>query len=475
MSIANFAAVSRSEFVRGVSALGAVGIAVWAGGCEQVANRPTRRNIANLSATDPVIQTYRAAITAMKALSPSDPRNWTKQAEIHNTHCPHGCWFFLPWHRWYLLYFERICRKLTGDNGFALPYWNWTSHPAVPDVFWDTASPLYDSNRVVTQGEQADPGWVGPTIIENILSTPDFFAFASGISGGPNGNFHLGGHYGMLEQNPHNNIHRWIGGDMGAFMSPLDPIFWTHHNMIDCLWADWNINRNNPNINDSAWTNEQFTDFVDENGNQVTVDVALSPLLPLLDYQFEPCDPAGQTTRKSQAQLQAFLKAGAPSTLRFTQRTTLRTSITTAVGESATAAVRIQMAALQPVLAVSAKNRALLIASDVQIPAQRDYFVRIFLNKPDATAKTPIADPHYAGSFAFFFDESAMKGSMAMTTQPKAGYVVDVTPTVVALGQASGLASGQLAVSLVPVAYEHRKATGERLQVGRLELGIAQF
>ena len=100
-----------------------------------------RKNIANLSASDPIVQTYKAAVAAMKGLGSNDPRNWHNQANIHFNNCTHGNWFFLPWHRGYLLYFERICRQLTGDSKFALPYWNWTAHPAVPDVFWDTSSP----------------------------------------------------------------------------------------------------------------------------------------------------------------------------------------------------------------------------------------------------------------------------------------------------------------------------------------------
>ena len=41
------------------------------------------------------------------------------------------------------------------------------------------------------------------------------------------------------------------------------------------------------------------------------------------------------------------------------------------------------------------------------MPPKRDFYVRVFLNKPDVTAETSIDDPHFAGSFAFFFDENA--------------------------------------------------------------------
>ncbi len=140
-----------------LSASGALGLALATGGCDQlvqaIKDRPVRRNIANLSPNDPVLEAYRAAIIAMQALPATDQRNWTNQASIHNNHCSHTNWFLLPWHRMYLVYFERICRKLSGDQQFALPYWNWTDDPAVPAVFWTTGDPLNDSTKTIAQGD----------------------------------------------------------------------------------------------------------------------------------------------------------------------------------------------------------------------------------------------------------------------------------------------------------------------------------
>ena len=43
--------------------------------------------------------------------------------------CQHQGWFFLPWHRMYLYFFERIVRAAVVEAGgpadFALPYWNY--------------------------------------------------------------------------------------------------------------------------------------------------------------------------------------------------------------------------------------------------------------------------------------------------------------------------------------------------------------
>lgn len=39
----------------------------------------------------------------------------------------------------------------------------------------------------------------------------------------------------------HNEVHRYVGGHMGAAMSTNDPIFWLHHCNIDRLWAMWQL------------------------------------------------------------------------------------------------------------------------------------------------------------------------------------------------------------------------------------------
>jgi len=81
---------SRRDFLKEVGVLSAASLALWAGGCEscvqQIQNRPTRKNIQNLWAanpSDPIITTYKNAVTAMKALPSSDPRSWEGQAQIH--------------------------------------------------------------------------------------------------------------------------------------------------------------------------------------------------------------------------------------------------------------------------------------------------------------------------------------------------------------------------------------------------------
>merc|ERR1712096_360856 len=37
----------------------------------------------------------------------------------------------------------------------------------------------------------------------------------------------------------HNYVHFMIGGHMTSGISPIDPIFFMHHNMVDKVWDDW--------------------------------------------------------------------------------------------------------------------------------------------------------------------------------------------------------------------------------------------
>ena len=104
-----------------------------------------RRDVNELRQDDTIIKAYRKAVAEMVRLDneePGNPLGWSKQANIHRNFCPHGNWFFLPWHRAYLHYFEDICRKLSGIEEFALPYWDWTRNPQIPAAFWGEGNPL---------------------------------------------------------------------------------------------------------------------------------------------------------------------------------------------------------------------------------------------------------------------------------------------------------------------------------------------
>ena len=162
---------------------------------------------------------------------------------------------------------------------FALPYWDWSTSPIIPAAYWEAGSQLNHA-RSATASSVADPGSVSPSTLTPILNDANFLTFASGAIAATAGQ-RTGAVQGPLESSPHNHIHNFVGGDMSSFMSPLDPIFWAHHGMIDRCWVDWNIVRNHANTSDSAWSDRKFTEFCDENGNPVEISVISTVLMPI--------------------------------------------------------------------------------------------------------------------------------------------------------------------------------------------------
>lgn len=465
--------VSRRNFMRGAAGVGALAILGLTGGCEifemttkRIQNRPVRRNISSLAPNDPIIQTYKDAVAKMKALPMSDPRNWTKQAQIHYNHCPHNNWFFLPWHRGYLYYFEEICRELTGNDSFALPYWNWTSHPVIPDVFWGAGNPLLDSTRVAQQGAQANASFVGSTVLEGILNEPNFLVFGSGQATAQR----QASVTGVLEGTPHNYIHGFIGGDMGNYMSPLDPIFWTHHNMIECCWVNWNLTRSHPNTNDPQWTGFTFSpDFVDRHGNPVTLKVSDTFLYPVFLYRFEDCFPVRGLRERSSAELEEFVKRGAKVKLDFIDQVEVQDELTLEVGLPMTRAIPMKTDLFRSALVAEQPNRLLLTVGTAKPPVQSDVFVRVFVNMPDATPDTSIEDPHYAGTFAFFESNHDDKHGSEQRQ-----FIVDLTESVRRL-RTKGVFrdSSQVEVQLVAVPFPDRQPKATKIHIERLMLGIS--
>jgi hypothetical protein len=81
---------------------------------------------------------------------------------------------------------------------------------------------------------------------------------------------------GILESQPHNNVHGAVGGFMGAFLSPVDPIFFLHHANIDRLWDVWTRRQTalqRPTLPEgadlTAWSDEPFLFFSDASGQPV--------------------------------------------------------------------------------------------------------------------------------------------------------------------------------------------------------------
>ena len=210
--------------------------------------------------------------------------------------CQHQTWFFAPWHRGYLLALEAQVRadvvKLGGPSTWALPYWDYFGDTKqykqynIPPAFTQLTmpdgsdNPLYVAARYGPNGMGTDiyvptpqaikdhPGIPAPppvtqdcmcnTTFKGDETTPEF--------GGPDTTamgcfWHGGGKSGLLENNPHNLVHNYVGGPnteglMGdPGLAALDPIFYLHHANIDRMWAGWNEVLGNANPTDPNWLN----------------------------------------------------------------------------------------------------------------------------------------------------------------------------------------------------------------------------
>jgi hypothetical protein len=225
-----------------------------------------RRSIQSLAPDGPELTAYRKAINIMRSRPAADPTSWVFQARIHEyfdsadtnpadddgtwSTCQHGQFWFLPWHRMYLYQFERIVRAASGDDNFALPYWNYSdpNQRTVPSAFTDPNpnNELYTENRVngINLSDFIDAD--SDPVSLNALNQPSFtgssplYGFGSGTSTVLN---HNGSRRGRVERVPHDSVHGLVGGEGGwlaAFdTAPLDPLFWLHHANIDRLWKRW--------------------------------------------------------------------------------------------------------------------------------------------------------------------------------------------------------------------------------------------
>jgi len=203
-----------------------------------------------------------------KADADLSPLGWKYQASIHgslpgavkqngwNT-CQHSSWFFLPWHRMELYFFERILRKSSGNNTLTLPYWNFGVQPKLlpdfrmkmidgkPNALWwkfRNSKLNTDDKPLCPNVVATDKAFSQTAFFTNIVSNGGM-SFGGGaitsklhLPGGPGS--------GQIEDTPHNRIHGAVGDDTKKSMSDpdgsgLDPIFWPIHANIDRAWACW--------------------------------------------------------------------------------------------------------------------------------------------------------------------------------------------------------------------------------------------
>ena len=346
--------------------------------------------------------------------NPADPRRaiaqemWQTCQAHADTDDPN---FFLPWHRMYVYFFERIVRSLSGDPAFALPYWNYsTSTPAqhgiIPPQFRQkgdpTFGPLYVEKRNVppnapnvNKGEPIDKDQPGNILNLGALSECSYEP--QGVRRG----FCM-----RIDNGLHGTVHVQVGDPENMGDVPWaagDPIFWLHHCNIDRLWESWNrAGRKNPT--NQQWLLQQFV-FADENGNRVLATVKDFLDVGKLGYSYDryetvpTCPPPGPLAPTS-LERRAAVPTGAIQLGSSPVRVTLEPLQEPGAGPFMPLPARVEN--LPP------ERRLYLLTKDLRAEAQPGVLYHVYLDMPPGTPPEKGA-PHYVGTINFF-DASQQDG-----------------------------------------------------------------
>ena len=465
--------LDRRVFIKG---LGLVSLGVVSGltlgGCEgcaeKIRNRPIRRRLRTGSPeVDADIETYRQAVELMKGLPSSDSRNWINQATIHGTiaggfnQCQHGTDHFFSWHRAYLYFFEKICQELTGNPDFGLPYWNWNQNPSIHSAYQDTSSTLFEPRNT---NDLSSVWAVSDDALDTIFDDTNFFTFSSQIEG-----------------TPHNTVHSVVGQTMVTGGSPLDPIFWNHHCMVDYCWAKWNIEMENDNTNDTAWGGTEWDHFVDGEGNPATMSAALTTVLPLLSYQYETSaigdsDETFSITSNSEfKKIEKRVREGTNVKMDIKQRMRLSDRDSISLLTPFSSVKNISGSTFSRILNKPNFEEHIFVSVKYEdLPPTNDFFVRVYINMPDANLASSIEDVHFAGSFAFFgTNKTSNEFHRSGHKRHQPNFLVNITPTLRKLRQNQLLTDNDsISVQLVPVAISGRTLSEDLSKLILSELEI---
>ena len=162
---------------------------------------------------------------------------------------------FFPWHRWFLVEFENLLRRI--DCRITLPYWNWSR---VADRWWSSS----DDEDFWSPGDHGLGGDGNPSEYHCVEDGPfnkDQWHLLK-ITGG--GCLTRNFSYISLTGNPehlrrtlalplemflefekivrliyHNDIHHVVGGTMYATTASNAPEVIPHHSFLDKIWHQW--------------------------------------------------------------------------------------------------------------------------------------------------------------------------------------------------------------------------------------------
>jgi tyrosinase len=463
---------------------------------------------------------------------PTTPQPPGSVSGLYWDQCQHQSWYFPPWHRGYLLALEAQIRadvvNLGGPSSWALPYWNYFgpgNQFSIPPAFTQktlpdgSSNPLFVTARYGPDGDgniyvptpsgvqqhPNDPNLAPGTVTQECMANDRYTGSDANTPppgfGGPTTGFsHQGGTSGNLENNPHNLVHIYVGGNApdgqtyGLMSDPgiaaLDPIFYLHHANIDRMWALWNLNPANTNPTDPTWLNGPAAaggrEFVMPNpdGSSLVYTPQQMNSLAQLNYTYDdlsqviPAPPTGLV-----AVTERLTKLGATSAAKKVKEGVLVTAgknreLVGATQEAipinsrgAQASVKLDAVARRKVSASLAKasetalpDRVFLNLENIQ-GTHDAAALSVYINLPDG-AKPSDHPELLAGTVGLFGLRSASLKDGKHAGQGL-NFILDITKIVDALHLQNAFDADSLKVALVP-----RRALPDqaKITVGRISV-----
>lgn len=490
--------------------------------------------------SDPTLLWYARGVKAMNARKLADPLAWRFFAAIHGferviwkalgylktadklpstalqkrfwKQCQHGSWYFLPWHRGYLLALEACIRaeviKLNGPKDWALPYWNYFgpgNQNQLPPAFATPDWPDGKGNNPLFIKARYGPFDNGNVFVPlnqvnlKAMNDPDFTGVASGgdpgFGGVDTGFEHSGSPHGALETQPHDYVHGLVGGlnpdnqNLPGLMSDpdtagLDPIFYLHHCNIDRLWEVWiqgSVSEGNPTdpnwLGGPASVGERgFSMPMPPNGAPWNYTPAEMADLSKLDYTYDDVSSAAETAALAAAAAapqERLRRLGAGAPAKGAAVATKKRNVELVGANEET----LRISGTGQVLAsvqMDEQARDKLSASLASAAAADENAVpdRVFLNLEnvrglvDGTAFQVFVNERPAGTITLF---GVRKASMPDGEHAGAGltFVLEITDIVDELHLSNSLNVDALDIRIVPVKPVPEEA---KVSIGRLSI-----
>jgi Common central domain of tyrosinase/Polyphenol oxidase middle domain len=248
------------------------------------------------------LEDLRRAYCRLRALPASDHRSLIRQAWLHEFYCSqwptgniHNSWAFLPWHRGFLYFHEKILGALICKKDLRLPVWDWDDPRSrwVPGFYRELGLPTFlNGNWGRNISDQTHGKWLNDCVLQAWLFGDTFESFQGsqpcrldpcGADACPPAKV-----VGWAANAAHILGHSIVGGAMGNVpTAAADPTFYSHHANVDRYWQWWQ-QHNGSAIPTPQGFLDQYFFYYDEHEQLVRVHAKDLVNEAALGYSYRP-------------------------------------------------------------------------------------------------------------------------------------------------------------------------------------------